>query len=59
MNYFEKIKQMTVDEMAEFLSKQDNFKCLCAFYEDNNTCLDMYKDCKDGIKQWLLQEVEE
>lgn len=59
MNNFEKIKRMTVDEMAEFLSKQDNFKCLCVFYEDYNTCLDVCKDCKDGIKQYLLQEVEE
>ena len=59
MNNFEKIKRMTVDEMAEFLCRHHNCKRLCAFYEDNNTCLDVYKDCKEGIKQYLLQEVEE
>ena len=59
MNNFEKIKQMSVDEMAEFLCKGHNCKNLCAFYVDNNSCADIYKDCQDGIKQKLLQEVEE
>ena len=59
MNNFEKIKQMSVDEMAEFLCKHHDCARLCAFYEDINSCLEVYKDCKEGIKQYLLQEVED
>ena len=52
MNNFEKIKQMTVDEMAEFLCVR--FNCNeCPLEIECNGC---------GIwrfKTWLLQEVEE
>ena len=68
MNNYEKIKQMTVEEMAEFINELTNSGeytcCYCKFYND------FYKDnqefeficemnCVEGIKQWLLQEVEE
>ena len=51
-NNFEKIKQMTVDEMALWFCR--NTACeTCKFRE--------YKDCsvENTYKQWLLQEVEE
>ena len=53
MNNYEKIKQMSVDEMAkQLLSYMDCDFCpakskLCLFR------------CHKNIKQWLLQEVEE
>ena len=45
MNNYEKIKSMSVDEMAEFLKNEQE-----AFYFD--------VDIND-VKQWLLAEVEE
>ena len=63
MNNFEKIKQMTVDEMAEWLkAKPSPFKCEFCNTEKVKTEDYMYcygSDCQDGIKQYLLQEVEE
>lgn len=57
MNNYEKIKQMTVDQFAKFLAtKKPRACCLCSGQEMG--CLRMI-DCKQGIKQWLLQEVEE
>lgn len=58
MNNFEKIKQMTVDEMAEMLREfQDNPVYLCTFVSPCDKC--SYADCLTNTKQWLLQEVEE
>lgn len=55
MNNYEKIKQMKVDEMANFLSN----RAACGFciYEFDE-CNEAIR-CVEGIKQWLLQEVEE
>ena len=56
MNNFEKIKNMNVDEMAEWM--QDfNLDSLCHFcfgcdIEDEEI------ECIKGVKQWLLSEVE-
>jgi len=65
MNNFEKIKQMTVDEMAEFLDEKFLLSCGVCRYNDkglefcvNNNC-DCYKGKFEGLKQYLLQEVEE
>jgi hypothetical protein len=53
MNNFEKIKQMTVEEMA----KQLLFYMDCDFCPAKSTfCL---FGCHKHIKQWLLQEVEQ
>ena len=63
MNNYEKIKQMSVDEMAEwFLKNLEPLKCeFCKEWSaksgDYVYCL--HDDCEDGIKQYLLQEVEE
>lgn len=60
MNNYEKIKQMTVEEMAENIRCNALNECECCIHPD--TCLATQyqrKRCLDGIKQWLLQEVEE
>ena len=50
---YDRIKSMSVEEMAEFIDK--NYKCRkCAYY---NKCCN--GDCTNGIIQWLLQEVNE
>ena len=66
---YEKIKSMSVDEMAEFLEDEDNLatqycnkKC-CVYFEDNGDCK-AYKavkrnSCVQAVKQWLESEVEE
>ena len=63
MNNFEKIKQMSVDEMAEIFNRK--FCEECAYKEMN---FDDWKDCdaicwahisNNHYQQWLLQEVEE
>ena len=57
MTNYEKIKQMTIDEMAEFI-KHCDCETSCAFevacwYGDKDC------DCNNGIKQWLESESEE
>lgn len=52
---YEKIKAMSIDEMAELFSKNCHNMCVFKHYED---CLDPFHDCKYGIKQWLESEVE-
>ena len=54
MRNIDRIKSMSVDELAVFLEKQECIKCI---YYHISPC-DEY-DCIDGIKQWLLAEVEE
>lgn len=52
---FDKIKSMTVDEMAELLNDKD---CTVCIY-DSIDCTGDDCDCYLGIKQWLMQEVED
>ena len=47
MNNFEQIKQMTIDEMAEFIRE-----------EQVNSIFNGIAFSVDNIKQWLLSEVE-
>ena len=55
MTNYDRIEQMSMEEMAEYLS--DHWSCIgCAFDKD---CDDNYISCYKNIKQWLLQEVEE
>ena len=52
---YDRIKSMSVEEMAEYLS--DHWSCIgCAFEKD---CDDNYISCHKNIKQWLEREVEE
>lgn len=58
MTNYERIKQMTVEEMAEHYLNIRNTCITCvAFLETCNG--ESENDCIDNIKQWLLQEVEE
>jgi hypothetical protein len=56
MNNFEKIKQMTVEELAKFMTK--NAHKVGKFYMKDLPRLEVLVYA-DGFKQWLLQEVEE
>ena len=59
MNNYEKIKQMTVEEMAVWLDNvSDECSDMCIASLDD---LIMFypSTCIENIKQWLLQEVEE
>ena len=54
MNNYERIKNMTIEEMAECISKSSNCgKCTLADLDLSCHC-----ECFTGIKQWLLEEVE-
>ena len=61
MNNFEKIKNMSVDEMAEWLNTVDcsnyceHFINYDRIYENLDGC---GGDCFNGIKQWLQAESE-
>ena len=54
MNNFEKIKQMNIYELAEFITIENY--CLYCRYDMNN-CEN--KDCIEGVKQWLQSESED
>lgn len=68
---FDRIKNLSVDEMADAISETDFFirtphKSLCercCAYTKNGKCNKFRNDgrggCIDGIKQWLETEVEE
>lgn len=62
MNNFEKIKQMSVDEMALWITLNIH-KALNDFAEMTDTSSKQYEldteKCTKMIKQYLLQEVEE
>ena len=57
MTNFEKIKAMSVEEMADFLTENPSpfcenqeFECIYGWHES---------DCRGHAKQWLESEVEE
>ncbi len=54
MNNFEKIKNMTIDEMVKFLD--EGFSCFeCSRYELRpQKCTQ--ENCDNACKQWLLTE---
>jgi hypothetical protein len=57
MNNFEKIKQMTVEEIAKTLYETKCVYCTYFYSKKQEPC-DVRK-CLWNIEQWLLQEVEE
>jgi hypothetical protein len=66
MNNYEKIKQMTVEEMAKIANETYDDCIVRVFggYETYSNCeVSRIWDCDDScskcFKQWLLQEVEE
>ena len=57
MTNYEKIKAMSVEEMAEFL---DSCSCNhCVYYKKYEPTYCEYCDCVEGITQYLESEVEE
>ena len=51
---YERIKNMSLDEMAECISKTSTCgKCILA--DSNSVC---HCECFEGVKQWLLKEYE-
>lgn len=54
MTNFEKIKQMSVEELAEWLQDDIN-GCFCCIYGRDFTCPNT---CISGISEWLEREVE-
>ena len=60
MNNFERIKQMNVDEMAEFIDYiGTNSPCYrYCIYKDKPNCIDKEESCKPALTEFLLQECE-
>ena len=54
MNNFEKIKNMTLDEMAEFIA--ENINCGSCCLTDTACPVDL--ECDEVVKQWLQAESE-
>lgn len=54
MTNYEKIQDMTVDEMRGFFESIS--PCCCCVYADDGCTA---RECRKGIKKWLEQEVEE
>ena len=73
MTNFERLKQMSVREMAEFIDLLlygDHCRNYCTFYNiKSNFCVNNNSDdyefhnrdkvCEDGIHKWLESEAEE
>ena len=49
----DRIRNMSVDELAKFFHNHIN----CHICKLKDKCT--YKECEQGIKQWLLSEVQE
>lgn len=55
MNNYDRIRQMSLDEMVEFI-RQADCNNICAVYRcENRTCDD---GCGKNIKEWLESEEE-
>lgn len=54
MTNFERIKAMSVEQMADWI--EDTSNCFTCAYED---CNGGSKECLDGHKLWLQREAEE
>lgn len=54
MTNLDRIKNMTLDEMAELF---DTAACKKCAFRGQRRCA--FKGCKDGIKKWLEQEAAE
>lgn len=57
MNNFEKIKAVSINEMAKHLTKITANYCEYCPLQKNCEDQDIY--CRESIKQWLEQESEE
>ena len=56
MTNFERIKNMTVEEVVDFLN--ENCGCgVCAFYNGEDECHEE-RTCREGMELWLEGECE-
>ena len=53
MTNYEKIKSMSIDEMANLLGNECEF-CVCF----NEPFLKCSRSCNEGVKKWLESEAE-
>lgn len=58
MTNYDRIKQMNIDEMANFISNDCDGVCGCCVFRRNIRCYEDEDKCKFGIKEWLEQEIE-
>lgn len=60
MTNFERIKAMSVDEMADFINHETDGICSCCvrFGKSEEKCYNIPGECKRGIKNWLESEAE-
>ena len=57
MNNYERIKAMSLDEMAEWLANINQECRNFCFYADYETCISQDTiSCKEGILMWLRQD---
>ena len=59
MTNYEKIKSMSVNEMAEFLDDNFTFSCETCHHGDNCVVLEYSDECRKALKKWLKAESEE
>lgn len=59
MTNYDRIKAMSIEEMAYFINRDCDGVCNCCVFRRNENCYDNEDKCEFGIKQWLESEVEE
>ena len=59
MTNFERIKAMTVDEMATFLEGITNPHCECSYCFVREICFEVDGGCETVFAKWLESEVQE
>ena len=59
MTNYEKIKQMTIDEMVDFINYETDGTCICCHRDIRCGTMNCYEQqlCTKGIKMWLKSEV--
>lgn len=59
MTNYERIKNMSVEEMATILERSADCEKMCAYTKDGKCdCAGGIDKCVIGVKQWLETEVE-
>lgn len=59
MTNYERVKTMSLEEMAEFINHETDGICsCCSLYPDKkDRCYEIVGECKRGITNWLKSEV--
>lgn len=58
MTNYERIKNMSIDEITNFLHDDCDGVCECCVFNRNPNCYENADKCKLGIKEWLESEIE-